>query len=129
MSDSADHFDHDAHVKALEDASNHLYRDGEGAGPMRQRAMAGACSRASAIHRQLRGRVAHARQAELRLKRLYDKLNASALVVTGDKPITMSAAASEVWRIMSLLRGYVSQPNAPWIGPSPVMFPIDEEAE
>lgn len=32
MSDSADHFDHDAHVKALEDASNHLYRDGEGAG-------------------------------------------------------------------------------------------------
>lgn len=125
----SDHFDHDAHVKALDDASNHLYRDGEGAGPTRQRAMAGACSRASAIHRQLQGRVAHARQAERKLRRLYDKLIASAPIVTGEKPIDMQGAASEVWRIMSLLRGYVSQPNAPWIVPAPVMFPLDEETE
>lgn len=124
-----DHFNHDAHVQALEEASNQLYTDVEGEQPQRRRAMAAACSRAAGIHRQLQGRIAHARQAEQKLRRLYDKLIASAPIVTGEKPIDMQGAASEVWRIMSLLRGYVSQPNAPWIGPSPVMFPLDEEAE
>ena len=123
-----DHFNHDAHILALEEASNQLYTDAEGEQPQCRRAMAAACSRAAGIHRQLQGRIAHARQAERKLRRLYDKLVASAPIITGEKPIDMGGAASEVWRIMSLLRGYVSQPNVPWIGPSPVMFPLDEEA-
>lgn len=124
-----DHFNHDAHVQALEDASNQLYTDAEGEHPQRRRAMAAACSRAAGIHRQLQGRIAHARQAEQKLRRLHDKLIASAPIITGEKPIDMEGAAKEIWRVMALLRNYVSQPNAPWIGPAPVMFPPDEEAE
>lgn len=119
-----DLFDHDAHVQLLERASNELYRDGESFTQKQHRSMAAACGKAASIHRQLQGRVAHARQAERKLERLYNKLVASAPVVTGEKPINMEAAAREVHAIMRLLGGYVSQPNAPWITPAPVMFPL-----
>lgn len=48
-------FDHDRHCRLLDDASNELYRHGDTASDKRHQAMAGACSRASALHRQLQG--------------------------------------------------------------------------
>lgn len=116
-------FDHDAHVDALEAASNELYTSADNPSGRRRRAMAGACGRAAAIHRQLQSRVAHALQVVRRLERLLAKLEASAPIVTGDKPIDMRGAAREVRRAVSTLRDYVAQPDAPWISPAPVMFP------
>jgi hypothetical protein len=84
MSTKPDHFNHDAHVRRLEDASNELYRHGDSEiGP------------------------------------------ASA----GDLHAEMQITAREVRRAVSTLRSYVAQPDAPWITPTPVMFPrsCDEE--
>jgi len=133
MTTRDDLFDHDRHCRLLDDASNELYRHGNTANDKRHQAMAGACSRASALHRQLQGRVSHARQVEQRLERLLAKLEATGYPVLGDtRPKTdMQTAAGEVRRALSTLRGYVSQPNAPWIDPAPVMFPIpnDDDTE
>lgn len=126
-----DLFDHDRHVELLERASTELYRHGETPEDKRYQAMAGACSRASALHRQLQGRVAHARQVEQRLERLLAKLEATGNPVLGDmRPKTdMQTAAREVRRALTTSRGYVSQPDAPWIIPARVMFPLPVDPE
>lgn len=91
--------------------------------------MAGACSRAASIHRQLLSRVSHALQVEQRLERLLAKLEATGPASAGDLHAEMQTTAREVRRAVSTLRSYVAQPNAPWITPTPVMFPRSNDEE
>ena len=91
-----DHFDHEDHRERLARAADALESQG-------LHELAGACRRASSLHVNLIGRVSHARQAIRGLKR-------------GDSP----------WRVRSLLERYVAQPEAPWLVPAPVLFPIEE---
>lgn len=93
-----DHFDHDDHLDRLERASLELESLGK-------HDLAGAVRRARVLHTNMRGRVAHARQALARFKRL-------------DR---------EMLEIKGLLERYVAQPEAPWILPAPTLFPLDQD--
>lgn len=92
-----DHFDHEDHRDRLDRAASELESLGK-------HDLAGACRRARALHVNLIGRVSGARQAIRMLKRLGDS----------------------VWEVRHLLERYVAQPEAPWIEPAPVLFPLEE---
>lgn len=92
-----DHFDHEDHRERLERAAELMESLGK-------HDLAGACRRARALHVNLIGRVSHARYAIRRLKRVGDS----------------------VWEVRHLLESYVAQPEAPWLEPTPVLFPLEE---
>jgi len=70
--------------------------------------LAGACRRAKALHFDLIGRVSHARQAMRKLNWLVEHGVYLAREARG------------------ILERYVAQPEAPWLEPSPVLFPLEE---
>ncbi len=95
-----DHFDHSDHTQRLQRAADLLASLGE-------HELAGAVSRARSLHFNLVGRVSHARQAIRKLKKI-------------DSQVYLAREAR------GLLERYVAQPEAPWIEPAPVLFPLEE---
>lgn len=91
------HFDHSDHTQRLELAAETLEALGK-------HELAGACRRAKALHFDLIGRVSHAQQALRKFKRIDQHLREA----------------------RGILERYVAQPEAPWLEPSPVLFPLEE---
>lgn len=113
--DDPDHFDHDRHTRALEEAVHALRSSGRRDAD----ALAGAVSRAAALHRDMQGRVAHAAHAmrQLDLARRH-------LVSTPTTTACLPLALDRVRRARDLLDQYVAKREAPWIEPAPVLFPF-----